>query len=395
MIHRFLLPLELAREPQFDVPIVVFQSDDWGHGCVRSRDMLAALLPEAVDPATSGWFRDARECVADVQNLADVLLRFRDRGGRPPCFTLNFIVHEPDFAAIEAQSFARYVTRPECDLAVVAAVADAASSHGVFEAALHGAEHVAPGHWLRELRSGNAELRGFFDARAMPPPGLIAGYPGLGAAYLPSPHDAQSIPKPKDRLEQALTAFARIFGYPASGFVAPNHAWDHVVEVSLSRRNVDFLQAAHVRYPDVSAIERNEWIRERSGPSGNGDLWYQTRNLDFEPAVHPGRVDMAIERGRLLTKRGVPIVVNTHRVNYVGGIDPEAAARARIDLGRLIEALLDARPDLCFMNSSELDRALRGLNPTVQRLRWDPIKRLIVDLAEAIFIGPPNHHREA
>ena len=389
MIHRLNLPLELARQPHFDRPIVVFQSDDWGHTCVRSRTRLEAIWSEARRFAIEPWACDAQESVADIETLAEALTGFKDRDGCSPCFTLNFVVHEPAYELIEKSGFTRYDSRPHVQADVVSAVRNLAQRSRVFEPALHGAEHIAPAQWLAHLRTGDPQLRAFFDQRAMPPPALIARHPGLGAAYLSVDDAGVTVAPPPKRIEGAAHTFEQLFGERPRGFVAPNHAWEPSLEDTLGGCGVEYLQAAHHHYRSRAAFESGKWSRHRAGARGRAGLRYQTRTVDFEPAVRPEAIADAIQRACLLVERGIPVVVNSHRVNYVRGIHAAAATRSLALLQDFIRALMSVRPDICFETSASLDKALRGESPRAKRIQLAPLQDLARDLTLAARRRPP------
>lgn len=389
MIYRFRAPLALAAEPHFDQALVVIQSDDWGQPCATDLATLERVWPAAAALDAPPWSQDARESADDVRALATMLGQYRDVRDRPACATLNFIVHRPDFNAIASTGFTRYRwQRLEPTDAAFAAALEAERA-GVYELALHGGEHVAPVRWLRLLRDGDTTLRAFFDAGVMPPPALISRHPGLGAACLACPDEAD-VDDRLQRLQDALASFAGLCGRPACGFVAPNHAWDDAVEKTLAQGGVRHLQACNVCYGNWEAAERGVWTVRRAGPAAHAPLWYQTRTVDFEPAIRPNDCAAAIARACLLVHRGIPVVINTHRVNYASGIRPGRAAASRQALGQLIEALLAVRPDLWFLSSSELDTALRGHSEGTHRRRMAPLWALAQDVFSASF-GRPLH----
>lgn len=388
-MHRLRLPLALAAEPHFDRALLVIQSDDWGQPCAPDRATLLRAWPAAAAADTPAWALDARESAADVRALAALLAQHHDARGRPACATLNLIVRRPDFAAIAATGFAHYHALPPDPADAAFAAALAGERAGVFELALHGGEHVAPARWLRLLREGERQLRAFFDAGVMPPPALVARHPGLGAACLACPDEAEPDAR-LQRLRDALDSFAALCGRPATGFVAPNHAWDDAVEHTLAGAGVRYLQASHVCYGDWQAAEQGRWVAHRARPSAQAPLWYQTRTVDFEPAVRPQACAAAIARACLLARRGIPVVVNTHRINYASGIRPDQADASRRALGQLIGALLAVRPDLWFVSSGELDAVLRGQGDGARRRRWAPLGGLARDLAGAAVGRAPG-----
>ena len=392
MIYRLREPLALAAEPHFDRALVVIQSDDWGQPCATDRATLERAWPAAAAPDAPPWALDTRESADDVRALAEQLAQHRDARGRPACATLNLIVRRPNFDAIASAGFAHYCSLRLGPADAAFAAALEGERAGTYELALHGGEHVAPARWLRLLREGDATLRAFFDVGVMPPPALISCHPGLGAACLACPDEAE----PDDRLQRlrdALDSFAALCGRPATGFVAPNHAWDDAVETTLAQAGVRHLQASHVCYGNWALAEQGAWTARAVGPAAHAPLWYQTRSIDFEPAVRPADCAAAIVRACLLARRGIPVVINTHRINYASGIHPGRAAASRQALGRLIRALCAARPDLWFLSSGEFDAVLRGQGDGPRRLRLAPLRGLALDVGRAALGRPPGGAR--
>ena len=393
MLHRLRLPWWLAHEPHFSTPIVVFQSDDWGQACADDRAALLRAAPDTLAPGAAAWLADARESEADVQALADVLGSFHDRTSHPACFTLNCIVEQPDYEAIAAADFGAYASHPVEPVPALLKVVHAGPGAAVFEPQLHGAEHVAPERWLHLLRAGTKDLHRFFALRVLPPPAVIARHAGLGAAYLPCPEEpvhGREPPAHVLRLNRALRTFSSVFGRAPRGFVAPNHAWDAAVETALADAGVRYLQACHVHYASWAGAQDGQWTSHRAGPALGGRLWYQTRSLDFEPAVRPTECDTAIARACLLVQRGIPVVINSHRINYVGRLHPARAAYARERLAQLLAALITTHPGLRFMGSDEFDRVLRGQHPTIRRRRAAPMRLLAADLLRAAVGEQPR-----
>lgn len=380
--HRLRRPLELFAEPHFRTPVVVFQSDDWGQPCARSLPELAEIWPAAASETAPSWMHDAQERGEDMLALAEVLRKRTDSAGRPPRFTLNFIVHVPDYASIRAQGFKRYAARPHASRE---AIRTAMACSDVFECALHGGEHLAPSLWLEGLRNQVPWLRRFFDAECMPPPGLISTIAGLGAPYLLRDGGEAETQDRDQRLRSALQSFKQIFGCASVGFVAPNHAWDNSVENVLIECGVQYLQACHVHYPSWDHVLQHRWLRQRAGPSPHSALCYQTRTLDFEPTLRPNSIDAAIASACQLLGRGISVVVNTHRINYVAALFPHRAEAALAALARLLAAMLKTRPDLRFADSAALAQLLRDPSQSGNdRLLALPIVNLIQDLARCL-----------
>jgi hypothetical protein len=129
--------------------------------------------------------------------------------------------------------------------------------------------------------------------------------------------------------------------------------WDGSLDHVLLSEGVRHQQACHVRYPTFEAAESGRRRALRAGPERRSGLWRQMRNVEFEPVVRPDQVDAAIARACLLVKRAIPLVINTHRINYTGALGPEGAAHGRRRLGDLLSAVLATREDVHFPGSAE------------------------------------------
>jgi len=363
--------------------MVVFQSDDWGHACVENIEQHHRINNSGVARIATGWAADALESGDDVRALSSVLTSFKDCNGRSARFTLNFIVERPDYEHIEYTGLQGYRTIPVSPARAILDMAGSSSPDAVFEVQFHGAEHVAPARWLRLLREGASDLRSYFQARAMPPPSVISKYPGLGAAYLACPDDVGGVDQPPERLRSGLRSFRKIFSRQAYGFVAPNHAWDVQVEDTLAAEGIRYFQACHVHYGTWAASEAGRWRAMRSGVSARSDIWRQTRNVEFEPAIRPDHTALQISRACALIERGIPVVINTHRANYVRALDAARAARALERLGDLLRSILATRSDVHFLGSDEFDSVLRGSHPTIRRRWLVPGRNLPFDMARS------------
>jgi hypothetical protein len=94
------------------------------------------------------------------------------------------------------------------------------------------------------------------------------------------------------------------------------------------------------------------WLGKRNG---FGQI-YITRNCHFEPSdpLYVDWVDSClyeIENAFIWHK---PAVVSSHRVNYVGFINPNNADKGLKELNRLFLKILKRWPEVEFMTSTEL-----------------------------------------
>jgi hypothetical protein len=82
---------------------------------------------------------------------------------------------------------------------------------------------------------------------------------------------------------------------------------------------------------------------------------YLTRNCFFEPS-QPGRdwVDSCLNDIRIAFRCRKPAVISSHRVNYIGALDPKNRESGLRQLSALLKSILQQWPDVEFMTSDEL-----------------------------------------
>ncbi len=80
------------------------------------------------------------------------------------------------------------------------------------------------------------------------------------------------------------------------------------------------------------------------------------RNVFFEPVNDPTKdwTDAALARiqAAFLMKR--PAVISTHRVNFVGFIDPKNRENGLVQLEKLLQTVVKKWPDVKFITTNEL-----------------------------------------
>ena len=105
------------------------------------------------------------------------------------------------------------------------------------------------------------------------------------------------------------------------------------------------------------------YTRKLGEKNGRGQR-YLVRNATFEPSLFKqnisdpvGQCLWQIEAAFRMKK---PAVICSHRINYVGFIDPENRDRTLKMLDKLLKTLLMRWPDVEFMTSPELGNCIEG-----------------------------------
>jgi len=339
------------------------ESDDWGSLRTSSRADYDRLAAMGYPMERSPYSLDALETDEDLDRLFEVLDSVRDSRGRPACMTANMVTANPDFAKIREADFSEYVYEP-----ATVTLARSPDRQGVsrryaeglkrrlFVPQLHGREHVRWWEWLEALRAGSAEALTTFEMGMCGVP-LAASREGHGF-FAPPYQDAETLSRHGvdvgTLVREGVELFEKQFGYRPLSTMAPGYSWTDAVERHWSDAGIRYIQGGIVQLVPTprGARRRAHFIGGRGAAGGR----YLVRNVGFEPSEVRG-VDWlarAAQRADRALRFHKPAIIETHRMNYIGSIDPANRDRGLGLLAQLLRGLVDRRPDLVFLSSPEL-----------------------------------------
>lgn len=346
-------------EPVLRYPVVIFESDDWGAGPL---DQVKAL-----------------------ENLREILARFKDRMGRTPVATLGIILATADTQRIRNAGGIEYFSAKlsEPVYAPLREVMNEGVRQGVFALQLHGMEHYWPQALMRAAAK-DANVRDWLQSDGIP-----------GTESLPSPlqarwTDASVLPSralKSEALHAAVTEETSLFGTCFNArpcvAVATTFVWTEEVEAAWAKAGVDVIITPGVRYTcrDATGKPGGEDKRMVNGELSKNGQVYLVRDAYFEPVLGhtPERlVNDAKEHARL----GRPCLVEMHRFNFIGTAE-------KCDTSfRVLEAALDQLqhtiPEIRFMTSLELADAMRTKMPALVETKPTPRIRVWLRRIEQI-----------
>lgn len=104
----------------------------------------------------------------------------------------------------------------------------------------------------------------------------------------------------------------------------------------------------------------NHYTGQRNGLG----LTYTIRNAVFEPTSHPNVdiVAMYLKHIDIAFKWKKPAIVSTHRLNFIGSIDPANRSQNLKRFRELLQVIVKRWPDVEFVGSDRLLQLLRGQN---------------------------------
>ncbi|HEV8553966.1 MAG TPA: glycosyl hydrolase [Casimicrobiaceae bacterium] len=328
-------------EPVLRAPVLILESDDWGYGPV--------------------------EQVQRLDQMAELLERFRDSRGSHPVMTLGIVLAGPDTERIRADGCRRYhrVTLADPRLTPVRDAMVRGVARGVFALQLHGMEHYWPACLMRAALV-DEKVRDWLTRTGFP-----------RTETLPSPLQSRWIdvstlpsrPLPTDEVTAAaaeeIRAFTQMFGANPQVVVPSTFIWTDAVESAWARAGVRVVVTPGRRNESRDAEGRvvageRAYFNAATGPHG---VLYIVRDCYFEPSLgHTHR--SAIEALQRNTRVGRPTLLEIHRVNFIEEERP--TQRAFEEVTHLLDAACAQFSDIQFMDTAELAQHYRGRSDLVE-----------------------------
>ena len=349
--------------------IIVIESDDWGSIRMPSSQAYERLNAAGIDLVSRDAERysryDTLASVSDLTNLYEVLSSFRDINGGKCVFTPMSIVANPDFEKIKRDEFNTY--HYEIFTETLKKYRESENAFDmwqegiqerIFVPQLHGREHLNVLAWMNALKSGDKQTLLAFNEGVysfIPAPDALnpSGY--LAAFQLFDPGD---IEYHKTVIKEATEIFAKLFHYKAEVFVAPNSKYNNGLNATLLKNGIQFKAAARMQMESLGEGRERKVINFRH--KSRSGLWYMFRNAFFEPN-QPGRdwVSSCMNEIDIAFKWKNPVIISSHRTNFIGGLDVQNRDRSLILLKELISSAQKRWADIEFMTSAELGKLMR------------------------------------
>jgi hypothetical protein len=348
--------------------IVVFESDDWGSTRIRDNNSYTALKEKGLNVADVHYDTvESLESNLDLELLFELLKKFKDSKGNSPNFTALCIMGNPDFEAIKASDYNNYYFQPLHETIKeypnsnnILELWKQGYSNQLFTPELHGREHVNVRRYLNILNCHQRKegLRFALDLKSVGPSAYQNYiYPNyLGALH---PESKDEIPELHAQLLEAGSLFNEYMGYSPNVFIAPNAEEPKELEITLHKIGVKYITRSKRRiYPLGDGKYNKEW--NFIGKQNEFGQIVLNRNAFFEPVSWGEKhyvadwVDSCLKDIEIAFRWNKPAVISTHRVNYVGSLDPKNREKGLGQLSSLISSILKKWPNVEFMSSRQL-----------------------------------------
>ena len=340
--------------------IVVFESDDWGSIRMPKKKGWDELLKMgyAVDKRPYERF-DTLESAEDIEALFEVLRKYKDCKGNHPIITANMLMVNPDFEEIEKSGFQDYFYEPIAktyeryfgDSRALELMREG-MDEGVFMPQCHGREHFNVTQWMRGLQEDDEDLLTAFRfgmCGIAPKTNPEKGNQLMKALYAETKEE-QHI---KDAIvEESLKMFEQFWGFKSKSFVAPCYCWSEQTENVLNHYGVELIQTARAKKESFQSPVRYYYM----GQHNKYNQVYSIRNCSFDPSIKKKEltVDVLMKRVENCFSEQKIVVIETHRINYVSGIDKQNRINTLTILDMFLKKLLEKYPDTEFSSSDRI-----------------------------------------
>jgi len=344
--------------------IVVFESDDWGSIRMPSREVYDVLLSKGV-PVDSFYFTkyDCLESEEDLHLLFETLSLFKDRNGAHPVITANAVVANPDFLQIKSSGKKKYYyesisetyKRYPNHFRALELWKHKGMADKLLWPQFHGREHLNVRFWMktigRELFSEKLAFENEVILGIRVPYEPVQDYNYMAAFEYDNEDHMKEI---EEITKEGLSMFNEVFGFRSKSFVASCSIQGEHIDSLLKEEGIDFHQCGQQYRP--LGNRKYKLINKYWGQSNKFGQIYWRRNCTFEPSRNPDFdwVDSCLAEMKIAFNWGKPAVINSHRVNFIGGINPINRSRGLKELRSLIKKLLTVFPDTEFMTSDQL-----------------------------------------
>jgi hypothetical protein len=160
----------------------------------------------------------------------------------------------------------------------------------------------------------------------------------------------------KQVLAEGLELFKKVFGFESKTFIAPCYNWDPLLETVLKEKGIRLIQGLRNQLAPTGSFGQYKSIPHYLGEANELGLKYSIRNCFLEPSQLPGKdwVDSCLAQIQTAFFWKKPAVICSHRINYIGYIDPRNSERGLRDLKLLMKQVLLKWPDVQFITTEQL-----------------------------------------
>ena len=349
--------------------LVVFAIDDYGSIRMSSQESFISLENSGIKVGTNRYNRfETIESNSDLDQLFNVLTKFKDRNGNHPVITPLVCVANPDFEKIKASGFHEYFYEPFTETLKRYPEHDRVYSlwkegieRKIFMPQFHGREHLNIKRWMADLQMGVKSTHLAFKCGIT---GISSHetndiHKNYQAVFdMDSPEDLVNL---QEILSDGLILFENLIGYKASYFTPANGLFNHKLDFVLKNKGIELINVGMV---DREPLGKQTYKRvfHYFGQRNKFGQRYIVRNALFEPnkPADFDWIDRCLNDINIAFRWKKPAIISSHRVNFSGGLVPENRVKGLQSLEILLSKILNKWPGVEFISTVSLREILSG-----------------------------------
>lgn len=346
--------------------VIVIESDDWGSMRMPSLSVYELLSKKGVVFSKFGFeLYDNLASRNDLQNLFEVCSTVIDKNNNHPIITAGTIVTNPDFSKIGESLFEKYYYElftetlnryyPKDN---VFEMWQLGIKNAVFWPQFHGREHINVQMWLKLLRNKHHGAKLAFENNIYTFNVAASDDIRIRNTQAYNVLSDDEIPFVEQSIQEGLKLFENIFGFKSLSAIAPSYTWDDFVEKKYFECGVKYIQGT--AFQVFSELTKNNTGKNGrynyQGKKNQNSQRYLTRNVFFEPSLNPSMdiVQHSLKRISLLFRLKSPVIISTHRVNFIGSHNLKKRDANLILFKELLNKIVEKWPDVEFITSDQL-----------------------------------------
>ena len=342
--------------------LIIIESDDWGAIRTPSKEVITYFEKKGFAIANSIYKNDALASQEDLEKLFEVLQAYSGSDGKPAVITANCIMANPDFTKIKEHDFQHYFWEPFTETFKRYPkhqnnfiLWKQAINNGIFYPQFHGREHLNIKRWMKALQSKNDAVLTSFEQQT-----TFSGKDDYSFMEAYDWDTQEDIKQHESIISDGLQIFEKHFGFRSKSFIAPCYNWDSKLEPFLASQGIKWIQSLRSQLQPTGVFNEYQSIKHSFGESQNG-LRYNIRNCFFEPSMLPNKdwVNSCLAQIQAAFLFSKPAVICSHRINYVGFINPKNGDRGLNDLNHLLKAIVKKWPEARFITTDQLQQFCR------------------------------------
>lgn len=330
---------------KFSDNYIIIESDDWGMERALNQDSVKWMEKKFGKERLSRWSYDSLESSEDLNELYDVLKKYRSKFEFPPVITANFITHNVDYTSREELRFIPLSKGFNTETRDLEEKYSEGINGELIYPQLHGFSHFN----LKALEDyfNTEEGRESFENKYLAARSTVKG----NLSFL---HGELSINNPENgKLIEASEEFRKYFGFYSKSIIPPTFIFDHELTGILKESRISLVQSSNRLETSEDKRLNIPFFRKSNG------LYWSIRNARLDPhenyKFYHEQCVSSIENA---FKNKTPAIIDFHRVNFAGTYAPEYRSTTIKELDLLLDKIYQKWPRVKFIHTQKFNDIL-------------------------------------